>query len=57
MCAVVPSVTPDQVRNDIPLVEALQYEAIYYARHGVECYPQESTRALESEIDAILMGG
>jgi hypothetical protein len=50
-------VTPEQVRNDIPLVEALQYETIYYARHGVDCLALEGTQALESEIDAILGGG
>ena len=40
----------------MPLVEALQYELIYYARHGVDCYSQEGTHAVEAEIDAILGG-
>lgn len=40
----------------MPLVEALQYEVIFYARLGVDCYPLESSRALEAEIDAILGG-
>lgn len=54
VCGVVPSVTPAQVRDEMSLVEALQYEVIFYARLGVDCYPMESSRALEAEIDAIL---
>ena len=38
------------------LVEALQYEVLYYARHGVDCYAYTGTQALEAEIDAILGG-
>lgn len=52
----VPSVTPQQVRDEMSLVEALQYEVIYYARLGVDCHSVEGTQAIEAEIDAILGG-
>ena len=38
------------------LVDALQYEVIYWARLGVDCYAAEGTYAIEAEIDAILGG-
>ena len=38
------------------LVEALQYEVIYYARLGVDCHTLEGHQAIEAEIDAILGG-
>jgi hypothetical protein len=38
------------------LVEALQYEVIYYARLGVDCHSMQGTQAIEAEIDAILGG-
>ncbi len=38
------------------LVEALQYEVIYYLRLGVDCQTVEGTQAIEAEIDAILGG-
>lgn len=38
------------------LVEALQYEVIYYARLGVDCVSVQGTHAIEEEIDAILGG-
>jgi hypothetical protein len=53
---VIPAVTPEYVWHEMPLVHALQYEILFWAKNGVDCFPYGEAQAIEQEIESI-MGG